>query len=202
MTRELFVLIALGGLYAVWVLVPLVPAVLIYKLFPSTTLTVSGPFAGLTVNASGAFAGYLIIFVGTYQPLIPPTRDIIAGFQRQFWTMKGEVKLRRTDGSDYPHSDALLGKLKVVRPLTSKFDSYQAILKLEEDDGELPTVIIEIPGFGLTPIPLRTMSQKITIDSFRRIITMNEPIIIQELPSGRATSPVPITQTRAAESSD
>ena len=49
-------LVALGGLYVMWVMLPLVPAILTFKLFPKTTVTASGPFAGFTVNASGAFA--------------------------------------------------------------------------------------------------------------------------------------------------
>ena len=165
--REWLVLIALGGLYAVWVLVPLVPAVLIYKLFPNTAVTVNGIFSGLTVNASGAFAGYLIVFIGTYQPLVPPTRDIIASFQRQFWTIKGDVKLVRADGTEYPHSEALLSRLRVVKPHVHKFDSFQATLKIEEEEGELPVILIEIPNFGQKPIPLRSMSATITVESSR-----------------------------------
>lgn len=102
MNREWMVLIAIGVLCAAWVLLPLIPAILIYKLFPSSTVAVNGPFAGLTVKAGGAFAGYLIVFAGTYYPIIPPTRDIIAGWQRQFWVLKGDVKLVRDDFSDYP----------------------------------------------------------------------------------------------------
>jgi hypothetical protein len=194
--REWLVLIALGGLYAAWVLVPLVPAVLIYKLFPSTTVTVNGIFAGLTINASGAFAGYLIVFIGTYQPLVPPTRDIIAGFQRQFWTIKGDVKLVRADGTEYPHSEALLSKLRVVKPHVHKFDSFQATFKIEEEEGELPIILIEIPKFGQKQIPLRSMSAMITVNKFKRTIRINEPIVIAELAPGGAVRPAPVAPTR------
>ena len=48
--------------YVLAVVGPLVPAVLIYRLFPNTRVSVSGPLAGLTLRARGAFAAYLVTF--------------------------------------------------------------------------------------------------------------------------------------------
>ena len=45
-------------LLGIWVALPLVPAILIYRYFPDTQVVASGPLAGLTVKASGAFAAY------------------------------------------------------------------------------------------------------------------------------------------------
>jgi hypothetical protein len=47
-------------LYILYVLLPLVPAMLIFKFFPETKVTVSGPLQNLTVNATGAFAAYVV----------------------------------------------------------------------------------------------------------------------------------------------
>jgi hypothetical protein len=47
-------------LYILYVLLPLVPAILIFKNFPDTKVTVSGPLQNLTVNATGAFAAYVV----------------------------------------------------------------------------------------------------------------------------------------------
>src|SRR4051794_27614805 len=99
MTRELMIIFSLFGLYAAWVLLPLLPAVLIYRLFPSTAVAVSGPFANLTVRASGAFAAYLIVFAASVW-IVNPTQYAIAGFQKQFWIVEGEVKLLGPDGKD------------------------------------------------------------------------------------------------------
>jgi hypothetical protein len=46
-----------------WVLLPLIPAVLIYRLFPDTPIGISGILQGLKINAGGAFAGYLIVLL-------------------------------------------------------------------------------------------------------------------------------------------
>jgi hypothetical protein len=63
MAREPMVMLSLALLQVLWVLLPLIPAVLIYRLFPDTKVGVSGPLANLTVRASGAFAGYLVVFL-------------------------------------------------------------------------------------------------------------------------------------------
>jgi hypothetical protein len=196
MDREWMMMIAFGGLYLAWVILPLVPAVLIYRLFPSTTVAVSGPFAGLKVNAGGAFAAYLIVFAAVYPPLVPPTRDTIAGWSHQFWTMKADVQLLRADGSEYPRSTALVSKLNVLKPTPGKFDSYQVTLKLEEEEGEFPNVILEIPDFGQILIPLKAMTPKLTVNRFKRTISLNEPIVIKELSSGGATRPTASLQPR------
>jgi len=41
-------------------LVPLVPALILYKFLPSNTI-VNGPFKGLTIDLSGAFGGYFLL---------------------------------------------------------------------------------------------------------------------------------------------
>jgi hypothetical protein len=47
-------------LYVLYVLLPLVPAILIFRLFPDAKVTLSGPLQNLTINATGAFAAYVI----------------------------------------------------------------------------------------------------------------------------------------------
>lgn len=71
------------------VLLPLIPAFLLYKYLPAKT-HVSGPFQGLSIQLTGSFAGYFLIALGT------------GGFVReqlksqslaQLWTVRGTVKL-------------------------------------------------------------------------------------------------------------
>jgi hypothetical protein len=47
-------------LYVLYVLLPLIPAVLIFRLFPEAKVTVSGPLQNFTINATGAFAAYIV----------------------------------------------------------------------------------------------------------------------------------------------
>ena len=191
-------LVALGGLYVMWVMLPLVPAILTFKLFPKTTVTASGPFAGFTVNASGAFAAYLLVFAATFEPIVPPGRDIIASWIKQFWTMRADVKLVQADGSHYGDSARLLEKLKVLKPLPHKFDGNRATFKFEEIEGEFPTITVEIPGFGERTITLRSMLTQLHINHFKRTIDVDGPIVIREESSGGATRPTASLQAPAA----
>lgn len=86
-----------------------------------------------------------------------------------------------------------------MKPLSSKFEGAQATLKIEEEEGELPTVIIEIPEFGDKVIPLRSMADKMTVDHFKKVITMKEPIIIQENSPGGATRPALSLRSRSEQ---
>lgn len=46
-------------------LLPLVPAFIIYKFLPASDTDVSGPYQGLSLKLKGAFAGYfLLVIVG------------------------------------------------------------------------------------------------------------------------------------------
>ena len=191
-------LIALVGLYVMWVLLPLVPAILTFKLFPKNELVVTGPFAGFTVNAGGAFAAYLLVFAATFEPIVPPGRDIISSWQKQFWTMGADIKLVRADGSDYGDSARLLEKLKVLKPIPHKFDSSRATFKFEEIEGEFPTITVEIPNFGERSITLRSMLPQLHINRFKRRIDMDGPIVIREDSSGGATRPTTSSQAQMA----
>jgi hypothetical protein len=76
MERELFVVCGQILMLTVWVSLPLLPAILIYRLFPDTAVAVSGPLAKLTFKATGAFGAYLIVFF-TIIPIVNPMFNIL-----------------------------------------------------------------------------------------------------------------------------
>lgn len=63
------------ALLSVVILLPLIPAFLLYKYLPSKTIA-KGPFKGLNVHLTGAFAGYFLTF-------------ITAGSMAQLWVNSG-----------------------------------------------------------------------------------------------------------------
>jgi len=176
----MMVMLSLLGLHTVWVVLPLLPAILIYRLFPNTGVAVSGPLANLTVRASGAFAGYLVVFVATY-PFVDSTRDTIGGFEHPFWTVNGSVRLIGANGREI-QSDELLNKLQVhSNPDPYTVVSYMVKLKIVEgSEGDFPLVRVEVPGWGESIIDLRSNSNKITIDRYRKTIEIAEPIEVRE----------------------
>lgn len=89
-------------LYVLFVLVPLLPAIAIYKIFPKTKVGLKGPLQDLQVNASGAFAAYLIVaIVGIF--LVNNASTLIRGLASE--TAEVTSKIVLLDENDKPLPD-------------------------------------------------------------------------------------------------
>ena len=91
---------------AAMLLLPLLPAFLLYKFLPSKT-SVSGPFKGLNIKLTGAFGGYFLLVltsIGVFFPLLKNEQAKIIEQQNQRikelentmnghqqWVMKGNI---------------------------------------------------------------------------------------------------------------
>ena len=91
---------------AALLLLPLIPAFLLYKFLPSKT-SVAGPFKGLNLKLTGAFGGYFLLVVtaiGVFFPLLKNEQSKLIDQQNekikqlesmlgshQQWTMKGNI---------------------------------------------------------------------------------------------------------------
>src|SRR5688572_26106823 len=95
---------------AVVVLVPLIPAFLLYKFLPSGRTEVGGPFKGLDIKLSGAFAGYfLVVLIVTpfVVFLIKSKPDVVCPpcpkpppTQYEVYTVTGKVDLESSPDSE------------------------------------------------------------------------------------------------------
>jgi hypothetical protein len=188
MSQEMMLLLSFVGLHTIWVILPLIPAVIIYRLFPNTTVAVNGPLANLTVRASGAFAAYLIVFAATYFFIVKQTEEVIVAFQHPFWTIKGHIELVDKEGKKVT-AESLLDKMRVrTDPDQFKVQSYRVQLNIPEiQGGDLPGVIFEIPAWGRQEIDLRSASE-VSIDRFHKVIELKNPIMIKDISVG--VSPV------------
>jgi hypothetical protein len=183
MSRELMVDFSLIGLYSSWVLLPLVPAVLIYWLFPNTAVAVGGPLANLTVRASGAFAAYLAVFLVTYTS-VQRAEETIDGFLHPFWKITGVLKIVDKDGKEI-QSEALLNNI-VVRTSPEPFNvaGYNLWIDIPQSE-EFPYLVLKIPQFGENVIDLNK-SSNIVKNYYTKTIDITTPIIIKE-----TTGPTP-----------
>jgi hypothetical protein len=72
--------------FLVVVLLPLIPAYLLFRLLPSQA-EVEGPWQGLKVKLTGAFASYfLLVITLLFMAGAPPTYDV--------WTIQGRLQFR------------------------------------------------------------------------------------------------------------
>jgi hypothetical protein len=78
--------------FPLWVLLPLIPAILSFKIFPDTTVTAKGPLKGLTIKAGGAFAGYLIIFLTIAPPLLNAASEARGNLHYRIWNLSGYIQ--------------------------------------------------------------------------------------------------------------
>src|SRR5690349_16969899 len=87
------------GLLIVWVSLPLLPAILIYRLFPESKVALNGPFSNLTFKSTGAFAAYMLVFVAITL-FVQSIRDNINSpvQERQYWTVEVPIQLEGADG--------------------------------------------------------------------------------------------------------
>lgn len=128
------------------ILLPLVPAVIIYRFLPSRTF-VTGPFKGLNIQLSGAFAGYfiLVLVMGGFISTRPKTYEV--------WTVKGKAVLAAP-------AEALVESDISVRPNAVTFfgdGSFALDIPVRRNQaGELdfPTLIVHHDGYESVYIPL------------------------------------------------
>ena len=104
-------------LWAMFVLLPMWPAIKIYKLFPDTKVGISGPLQGLDVKASGAFAAYVVTALLGFI-LVLNTKELIDAYKDkdQSWSVISEIQFLDAEGN--PLDDANLQSLLKVLDIT------------------------------------------------------------------------------------
>jgi|SRR5271166_523609 len=194
------------ALQVIYILVPIIPAVIIYKMFPETTVTVQGTVvSNWRVKAGGAFAAYIVtVLLGYF--LARGTQKLIEGLTDTAWTISGDVVLLDRDGKPVNDADKLLKSLDVeVHPPPKDVSGNHLAIRIpvERDDPSGYRLHISIPEFGATDYSLdtssKTSSYTIKPDFDKRQININPRITIQsvveageKLPtSGESLKPLP-----------
>jgi hypothetical protein len=157
----------------VWVLLPLIPAILIFKLFPDTRVAASGLFADLTVRATGAFAAYLIVFASIVGVMLPLKDDILNS--EKPWEISGVVTVKTSDNQDVDKPEILESLLIETLPKSFSFDSGRFNKNAFYDPNFL---YFGIPNFGKTIIDMQNCKDRIKIDRGRKRIILDIPITV------------------------
>lgn len=181
-------------LYVVYVLLPLVPAILIFKLFPDTKVTVAGPLQNLTVNATGAFAAYVVtVAIGFF--LVKNVEDQIQ------WTRSYAVEGVIADLAENQaiNSDQFYSRYtNQASDPTGKFSNrdYSFVVLLDHPVLTPETIWLnywelnQSGGVGTPPSPKRVSMQLSATPApqrFRLQVQGDEASIVPEVP-GRAPS--------------
>jgi hypothetical protein len=159
--------------FLVVVLLPLVPAYLLYRLLPGET-NVEGPWHGLKIKLTGAFGGYFLLVVTLlFTSATLPTYDV--------WTVHGRLHL-----ADQPVGIVDDGMVRfTVKPpgLNVQPDGRfrLTLVRVPDPSGqpELPMVIVEIPGYLPVGLDLDRQGSK---SQRRRQIVIDDSIVLSPRP--------------------
>jgi hypothetical protein len=179
---ELNIAIWQYGLNASWVLLPLVPAVVIYLIFPRTQLALTGPLNGLSIRSSGAFAAYLIVLLVTY-PLLNQQNRNISGLYRPSWTISGRVIVQDEQGHEISYDRTGQSPLTVsLRPdIVTMMDQRSFRVTVPEIDHRVPAILLTYEGYGTQAVDPSSpqAGQHVTIDPVERNIEITSPLVIR-----------------------
>ena len=169
---------------SVLVLLPLIPAFLLFKLLPSSA-DVKGPFAGFNVALGGAFAGYvaLTVFVATFyaQNLRPRTF--------RTWVVSGQLEF--PGGGERPPI-----RWDVGPPMLQLDASNRFYFQIPVADGsELPDLVLEANGYPVKSVML-SASARYGAANYKKKVNVKEakvefedPIVFEKPAAAPAYSP-------------
>ena len=161
-------------LYLLFILLPLVPSVVIYKLFPKTNVGLSGPLHGLTINASGAFAAYVITAILGYF-LVSNALFLINTLVFPRWQVVAEVQLHDPNNERYAEvtERQLIQDLLEVTTIPPLLRTSRNSVRMEISSklDELPQLLFSIKGFYAERFDLRDEKVR-TIDKRTRTIKL------------------------------
>ena len=190
MDREIAGIMLSFALYLTCFLIPLVPSILIYKIFPNSSVVASGSFSERKINSSGAFAAYLITLVISINALSETEKRIleIRNPSEPTWSIVGRLELKDGDGNVI-NNPLLFDLLEIsLEPRVLSSANGDIHFKIPgSPDGSPPKrmITLDVKGFGRGKINLTSdsalASSNIVVNEQARTIEFIEPIEILTL---------------------
>jgi hypothetical protein len=158
------------SILAFLVLVPLLPAILLFKFLPSTAV-VSGPLSGFTVNLGGAFGGYFALVTALSVFYIHDVKKPV-----DVWTVSGRI-----EGPRHTEIDCELSPPVLRVTEGNKFSWQVPVVKGDK----LPQISLAAQGWEGDTIDLsgdpeiaNQQDYGVHIDAAKRKITFTKPIVL------------------------
>ncbi len=183
----LFVLLSFG-LYLLFVLVPIIPAALLYKWFPDTRVSARGVLSKFKINSSGAFAAYIVtVLLGYFvvADIKETVLDLAKSTSPHVWEIRGNLQLQDKDGNKI-EEPTLFDRLSFeFKPdfLLQKDGNVQ--LKIPgPGTGEVPQyfITVNVDNFGQETICLSKLTDDdAEIDEDLHLIKLKKPVVVRTL---------------------
>ena len=169
------------ALFALYFLLPIIPAVIIYKLFPKTTADVSGPLGGLTIKTGGAFAAYVVTVV-LGATLVSKIDDRIAAMSTPVWEVNARIEFRDNQGRVIGDPQDIVKDVKVmIHPSLEELIYPEFTMRLPLAKPDLwPTLVFQAPGFKPHPIHLKK-ADVAKFNTLKGSVALDK-IVLEQLP--------------------
>ena len=183
--NNLIVMLGYCLVYATWVLVPLLPAILIYRLFPQADTQTQWKIAGIALKAGGASGFYFAILALGYVKLIDPAIELAKGLQKPYWEVTARLKFVDAD-QKVIDAKSSADQLQ-VHPLSYGFKKigdriYLATLHFSELEGDVPDYVTFHFPEGEGYLNLKELKAKHASSIWKKIdLTKLEPIVISPI---------------------
>lgn len=199
-SRDIVLIVALCILYFFWVAVPLVPAVVIYRLFPTAATDTQWKYGGLALKAGGASGFYFTILALGFFKFLEPTIDYVKSLQHPFWTVDASIRFFDADNKSIVPTTNSPEQIR-IQPFAFDFkqtdeQTYLVTMRFSELSGETDTIRLIFPE-GVGYIHLKELMTSDNTNAFMKTINLTKSATAirpplkggQNLPSVAGLSP-------------
>lgn len=147
------------GFYVLNLLVPAIPAVIIYRLFPEGTATnssVEGSVGGWKIKAIGAWGAYVTAFVLGFWAINSTAIPLIIKVGgASVWTVDSDLKLVDDQGREI---NAAINDLVVNPPIVETWGKHATITLFSPTLDPPDRLQVKLAGYNDETVPLKGMS--------------------------------------------
>jgi hypothetical protein len=177
-------------LFAAWMLVPLVPAWITYRITPDQKLGLHGPFQQLTWKATGAFAAYAFLLFISYQLIVTGGLSIVGAMSTpSVWTFKADVVAINEAGQPVALPENVQAVDVAFKPDLHHLGKSKMVIRLPYHPQDWPFMTVTIPNFGGAEVDLNKMAG-VEVDTFKKTVQLHGPIAVRQARGGGLGLPV------------
>ena len=165
-------------MYILWIILPMVPSVIIYKIFPDSKVGMTGVLANLKINATGAFGAYLIILVTASVNWLGNVQTLIPNTAYQTWKICAVLRYVDANGNLLPDQDSYIKQTKAeIEPLFEAQTPKQ-IRYIATGIGREITTTFSCQDSGFSTATLDLLRDKVKIEG-SNIIALDTLVMIK-----------------------
>ncbi|RPI19269.1 MAG: hypothetical protein EHM58_02100 [Ignavibacteriae bacterium] len=168
-------------LYILYLALPLLPAIVILKLFPKTPIKATGMIGNLQINTSGAFAAYVIVATMSFF-LVKNIEGHIKDSCHQVWTVTTKITFFDKNGKQIEGDvDQIIDGVKIdFEPPIERVKNSSLAKFCVPTDGETPIITFGYPKkFNSKTFPYDMKKNEYKIDEANRTINIDEVRLIR-----------------------